>query len=300
MITDELELTSAKVILRAACDVYLNAGELPVIECITPKCRAVIALQGAQILSFCPSDGHELLWLSPLETFEYGKAIRGGIPLCLPWFGVNRREPALAKHGFARNQSWSLDNVTETDGGDLALRFLFQPSAEDLQIFPWAFSVQLDVLLSDTLALTLSVLNSSDKAMPLSFAMHSYFAVSGLSALALDGFDGAEYLDNCQNLKPCRQEETLRFSGEIDRVYEGLSGTQTLRDGARAISVKGTACDTVVVWNPGAVLADTIADVGAHFTEYVCVERGMAFADELMLAPGQRHEASMTLAATST
>ena len=296
MVLDALELVSAKVNLLPASSLFAGVGDLPILECTTAKCRALIALQGAQVLSFCPVGEDDLLWLSPLESFEPGKAIRGGIPLCLPWFGVNRREPELPKHGFARNQSWALDNIAESADGDLEISFLFQPSEADLRIFPCLFSAQLTILLANDLTLSLSVRNNSDDTMPLSFAMHSYFAVSGLSALGLNGVEGSEYLDNCQQLARFIQDEALHFTGEIDRVYEGLSGRQCITDTQRNIVINGRGCDTVVVWTPGEALAKDMADVGPHFSEYVCVERGMAFADELQLAPGQQHLAVMTVA----
>ena len=296
MILDTLELNTAKVNLLPASTLFPSAGELPIIECITPKCRALIALQGAQLLSFTPVGGDDLLWLSPLETFAPGKAIRGGIPLCLPWFGVNRREPDLPKHGFARNQSWTVDNVVESAAGDLLLSFLFQPTLADLQVFPWAFSAQLDVRLSDSLELTLTIDNTSGEAMPLSFAMHSYFKVSAVDDINLEGVLGAGYLDNCQQLARFRQDEILRFDGEIDRVYEALGGEQCIIDGDRQTKISGSACDTVVVWNPGAELALTMSDVGVHYSDYLCVERDMAFADELLIAAGERHQSTMALA----
>ncbi|MEX1670401.1 D-hexose-6-phosphate mutarotase [Zhongshania guokunii] len=296
MVLDALELPSAKLNLLPASDLFSGAGDLPLLECISPKCTALIALQGAQVLSFCPEGENDLLWLSPLESFVAGKAIRGGIPLCLPWFGVNRREPDLAKHGFARHQSWVLENVAEADDGNLVLNFSFQPSAADLALFPWPFSAQLEVSLGESLQLSLTMSNSGVAAMPLSFAMHSYFAVAALDKLALKGVSGAEYLDNCRQLARFQQDEALRFNVEIDRVYEGLGGEQQLCDTARTMTVTGSGCDTVVVWNPGEALAKNMADVGEHFSEYLCVERGMAFADELQLAPGQQHVAIMTVA----
>ena len=297
MILDALELPTAQINLLAASTLFSGNGDIPILECITPKCRALISLQGAQVLSFCPKGEDDLLWLSPLETFRSGAAIRGGIPLCLPWFGVNRRDPTLAKHGFARSQCWSLENVAEAEDGALHLCFVFQPGADDLEDFPWLFTAQLDVRLSDSLQLSLSLKNESAEAMPLSFAMHSYFAVSALSELNLDGIAGAEYLDNCQQLNRFRQDEILHFIGEVDRVYEGLAGEQRIEDRDRQIIISGDACDTVVVWNPGVELAQTMPDVGAYYSDYLCVERGMAFADEITLAAGDRHQAVMKLAA---
>jgi glucose-6-phosphate 1-epimerase len=297
---DQLELRTAQLYLRPAkmlfaCGDQEGAGELPILECTSPKFRALISLQGAQLLSFCPVGAKDLLWLSPLETFRSGRPIRGGIPLCLPWFGVNRREPNLPKHGLVRAKSWTLADVEETEGGDLQLSFVYSNSHDDLSHYPWQFSAKLQMRLGDSVDLQLSIINEHHSVMPLSFAMHSYFAVNSLLDAGLAGVVGAEYLDNCLQLQSFTQDQELLFDREIDRVYEGLGGQQLLHGAAGKMAIEGSGCDTVVVWNPGVELASTMADIGPHYSEYVCVERGMAFADELKLGAGKTCVAEMKL-----
>ncbi|CAA0115091.1 D-hexose-6-phosphate mutarotase [Zhongshania aliphaticivorans] len=301
---DVLELKKAHIYLRSAKAVFSPSGgfsalaataEHPVLECVTSKCRAVISLQGAQLLSFIPTGKQELLWLSPLATFKPGDAIRGGIPLCLPWFGLNRRQPELPKHGVARTQFWALDDVSQDDDETLNLRLVFNPSSDDLEMFPYPFSAQLNVSMGDALRLSLVIKNEGAYAMPLSFAMHSYFAVSDVRAVKIEGVEGREYLDNCRDLARFVQDESLQFDGEIDRVYETVGGCQAIIDGSRQIKIDGSACDTVVIWNPGETLAGTMADVGSYYRDYVCLERGMAFGDELELAAGDVARATMQL-----
>ena len=302
---DVLELRNAQIHLRPASAVFTEAegflalnstsADLPVLECISDKCRAIISLQGAQVLSFRPAGKADLLWLSPLSQFHAGDAIRGGIPVCLPWFGVNRRQADLPKHGLARTQLWSLDDVQQAEDDTIALRLVFRPNSEDLALFPYAFLAELTIELGNELRLSLRIINEGRDTMPLSFALHSYFSVSDAQVVNIDGIAGREYLDNCQSLSRCVQSDKLVFDREIDRVYEAVGGRQAIVDAARHIAIEGRGCDTVVIWNPGAALAEKMADVGLHYREYVCVERGMAFGDELELAAGEVVLADMLL-----
>ncbi|CAA0109593.1 Putative glucose-6-phosphate 1-epimerase [Zhongshania aliphaticivorans] len=302
---DVLELRNAHIHLRSASSVFNKQGgfsesgegaaDFPVLECVTEHCYAVIALQGAQLLSFRPTGKSEVLWLSPLAKFSLGDAVRGGIPICLPWFGVNRHQADLPKHGIARTQLWTLGDVQQADDGIIRLCFTFRSSDNDLALYPYPVSAELTVELGEELGMSLQVANEGDEPMPLSFALHSYFSVSDVQQVSIAGIDGRDYLDNCQDLSRCVQSEPLTFNGEIDRVYEAVGGRQVIHDDERDVYIDGEGCDTVVVWNPGAVLAGKMADVGPHYQRYVCVERGMAFGDELMLAAGSEATANMRL-----
>jgi glucose-6-phosphate 1-epimerase len=302
---DMLELRNAQIHLRPASDIFTAAdgfsalssdsADMPVLECVSAKCRAVISLQGAQILAFCSAGKQELLWLSPLSRFHAGDAIRGGIPVCLPWFGVNRRQADLPKHGLVRTQLWSLDDVQQAEDDTISLRLVFRPNSVDLALFPYSFLAELTIELGTELRLSLRLSNEGQELMPLSFAFHSYFSVSDAAVISLEGVDGCEYLDNCQGLSRFVQSDNLVFDREIDRVYEAVGASQTLIDSHRKIEIDGRGCDTVVIWNPGAVLAAEMDDVGQYYRDYVCVERGMAFGDELKLAAGGVAEAKMTL-----
>lgn len=301
-VIDVLELQNAQIYLRPASAVFTQQdgfsesnSDLPMLEFVSAKCRAIISLQGAQVLSFCPAGKSDLLWLSSRSNFQPGQAIRGGIPVCLPWFGVNRHQADLPKHGLARTQLWALDDVHQGDDEVIKLRFTFRPASDDLALFPYSFLAELTVELGDKLRLSLRVTNEGQETMPLSFALHSYFSVGEVQSVSIDGIDGREYLDNCQGLARFVQHDSLVFDREIDRVFESAAGKQAIIDGGRKITIEGEGCDTVVIWNPGAELAGAMSDVGSQYQRYVCVERGMAFADELELAAGEMAAAEMQL-----
>ena len=272
-----------------------SADNAPVVVVDTAYCRAVVSLLGAQVLSFIPRGGRDWLWLSPRARFTEGQAIRGGIPLCLPWFGVNRHQPGLPKHGFLRSREWQLRAAECMADGAVRLRFEISSAEGEFTQFPWRYQVVAEMVFSDTLRLQLTISNSSATTMPLSFAMHSYLAVNGLDSAVVSGLDGQHFLDNTDELRRKLLRGEQRFEGEVDRVFEGVRTDQRIETSERRLRVSGTGCDTVIVWNPGAVLARTMADVGDSYGQYVCVERGRAFADEIELDAGAEWRAEMCL-----
>lgn len=259
----------------------------------TPLCRAVIAEQGAQILEFQAAGREPLLWLSPREEFTPGKAVRGGIPLCLPWFGVNRGDPAKPKHGLVRNRPWHLGQVSELAAGELELVFTYAHGGDEL--FGAPFHCTFGMRLGRELRLQLELQNRAREAVEYSWAWHSYFPVHDVQGIQVAGLENTEYLDNTRGLQRFTQEGTLTFPGEVDRVFENAPPQQQIVT-THPISVQSENCHTVIAWNPGAELAATLADVGDHYREYVCVEHGNAFADSWWLEEGQGASASLLLA----
>lgn len=275
----------------------------------TDRCRAVVSFQGAQLLSFQPKGQgqgqgkgedkgedkgeSDWLWLSPLANFVAGRAIRGGIPLCLPWFGRHRSDVSLPKHGFVRLRDWRFAAV-QSGPQHLRLGFDYHSTEADLALFPWRFRARIDYTLSESIDMLLRVDNLSDTPMPLSFAMHSYFAVEDLSVTRIGGIHGAQFLDNTCGLGQGYQHQPLQFGGEVDKVFPGLGGEQGLTDGRRSRLIAGHNCDTAIIWNPG---SDALADVGQHYRDFICLERGMAFDDALEVAPSRAFQAMMTIRA---
>ncbi len=280
-------------------------GDLMLLNVSSPLCEAVISLQGAQVLSFKPKPANntkepagDLLWLSPLATLEHGTAIRGGVPVCAPWFGVNRRDSSLPKHGFVRNKPWKLVGATEKDHGECVIEFEYRPDANDKTVFAYNFLIQLQIVVSRQLEHKIRISNTGTTPLPLSWALHSYLAVNDIDSVSVTGLEDERYLDATDHLSQQTQHGLLRFAGEVDRVYEGVrKQQQLLLDEQPALNILGSDCPTVITWNPGESLAARMADIQQGFRNFVCIERGAAFADELRLAPGKHTEAIQILSA---
>lgn len=262
-----------------------------------PLSKAVIALQGAQLLSFQPVGGSELLWLSPNCNFTPGASLRGGVPICLPWFGVNRQDPNKPKHGFARNLEWQLSELTETPKGGFELRFALESEANEL--FEHAFSAELHLRLDATAALNLTVKNRSQEAFDCSWALHSYFSVTDLSQAKVKGLAGREYLDNLEAFAAKQQIDDLEFEGEVDRVFPGIDNALAVMGGP-VIAIAHYQCPSVITWNPGAQKAAGMADVGPGKERgFVCVERGAVLNEQWRLTAGETRTGGLEISEIS-
>jgi glucose-6-phosphate 1-epimerase len=282
--------------LESSKTMYPNApGDgLPLVVVNTPKCRAVIALQGAQLLEFVPAGGEPLLWLSPNCNFSPGTALRGGIPVCLPWFGVNRADSTKPKHGFARNQAWDLNKVEMNSAGNCSLTFALT-SAPNL-LFDYAFTAELCLTLGEAAKLELSVKNQDTRQFTCSWALHSYHPVALLVDVRVTGLAGREYFDNLEGYARKQQLGDVSFTGEVDRVFPGVENSLTIESESR-IHITHHNCPSVIVWNPGSINAARITDIGAGQEQhYICVERGAVLDEEWQLAPGEIKTAWLEIA----
>lgn len=271
--------------------------KLPVLTIDTPLCRAAIALQGAQLLDFVrKSDQQKLIWCSPKAIFKKGKAVRGGIPVCFPWFGAHQTDSSKPNHGFVRDHDWTLLSASNNSDGELTLSFGFNSCSETLELFPHSFEAQLDFTLGNSVDIRFSVKNTSDTEMPCSWALHSYLPVTDLAATEVVGLDGCNYLNTVGSPSHEIQSGPVTFPCEVDRVYADVGHSQTINSGSRIIVVSGENCPTAIVWNPGAELASTMADLGAKASrEFVCVERGAAFSNAWSIASGEQKTATASV-----
>lgn len=308
-IRPQLQLSDSKTVFPD----HAHDTALPVVRVRNDRCEATIAVQGAQLLTFRTTAGIPLLWLSPKAIFLPGKAIRGGIPVCLPWFGPHPTDSRKPQHGFARNRDWALVDAEAVDSGTTRLVWeLHYPdpktdlNSPHLSLFEGQFRARLTMTLTDHISLLLTVQNTGDTSLPLSWALHSYHPVADAAKAEISGLDQCVYWDNANrptdHTTPVTQRAqqhqsgNVRFEGEVDRVYGGVPPAQQLHGGTRTLTVAGDSCHSAIVWNPGAALATQMADVGAeHYREFVCLERGNTAEHSLQLAPGEVHRASLTI-----
>jgi glucose-6-phosphate 1-epimerase len=278
--------------LTSSNDQYPNSkgSGLPLIYVQTTLCSAVIALQGAQLLEFSTISGQPLLWLSPNCNFTPGVALRGGVPICLPWFGVNAQDPKKPKHGFARNEPWQLNSAALLEDGSAELIFSFASKANAL--FAFNFTSELKMTLGNSAKFELKIVNTDANPFACSWALHSYHPVRSLSSVRVKGLAGKTYLDNLENYAEKFQAEDVSFPCEVDRVFYNVNNSLII-SGSPNITITHHNCPSVIVWNPGANAA-TIADIGAGNEQgYICVERGAVLNEKWNLLAGENRSAWM-------
>ena len=156
----------------------------------------------------------------------------------------------------------------------------------------------------DELELAFEVVNTGDAPFAFEVALHTYFAVSDVGAVAVRGLGGCAYIDRVAGGARDRQDlgAPVRFDGEVDRVYE-CSGPVTLADPARgrAVRIESTDAGSAVVWNPGPIKARTVADMSPEgFHDFVCVETGNVRDQRVTLPAGGRHETRVRYASAAS
>jgi len=260
----------------------------------TPRAEARVALQGAHVTHWQPRGAEPVLFMSPRSVFAPGRAIRGGVPICYPWFGARADDPGAPAHGFARIRDWQLLERTDT-----TLLLGLGSDAETRRLWPHDFRLRFRVAVGTTLELALEATNTSSAPVTIEMALHTYLRVTDVGAVTVTGLEGATYIDKVDGrARKQAGEAPLRFDGEVDRIFLNTTATCVVDDPRlrRRLVVEKTGSATTVVWNPGPTRAAALPDLGPDaWRTMVCVETANADDDRLTLAPGAVHRMSATL-----
>jgi glucose-6-phosphate 1-epimerase len=256
---------------------------LPSVRFVKDDAGVELFLQGAHISRFDAAYGGSPLFLSRESGFEEGKAVRGGIPICFPWFGPNQTNPSLPSHGFARTTAWQVESVAD----ELVLGL--ESSEHTLALWPHAFRANYRVAVDENrLYLALDVHNTGEAPFTFEAALHTYFRVSDVRSVVIDGLDGKTYLDQLDHRRPKTQKSIVTFEGETDRIYLDSPGPVTLMDGERTVRISDRGgWRSTVVWNPWIEKARALKDLGDdEWTQFVCIEAGVVADDAVTVGPG--------------
>jgi len=257
------------------------------IEIQNSQAEAKIALQGAHIFHYKANAKTPLLWLSELAYFKEGKAIRGGIPVCFPWFGPHKSDATLPQHGFARTAMWSLILVEEIDEGKTHIQLQLLANEETKKLWNYNFDVRLDFVVSAELRVTLTVINTDSKPFEISTALHTYFNISDISNIMIDGLKESMY-SNALDGKEYLEKSDVTIDQEVDRVYFNASKKIILHDGSKKIELKQEGSNSLVVWNPWIEKSKQMADMGeAAYKTMVCLETANVGQDSKVLDVGE-------------
>ena len=259
------------------------------LELTNSSARARIALQGAHLFHYRRNDAEPLLWLSRASLFEQGRAIRGGVPVCWPWFGKHPDNPELPQHGFARTALWQLKNVDESDPARSVVTLEMRDSDQTRELWPQSFSLELRISIGPTLAMELTTRNVDSRDFTITSALHTYFRVSDISGVEVRGLIGRKYYDNLDGRWKTQHGE-LHIDREVDRVFQDVDNPIELHDRKRKILIQPRGSRSAVVWNPWIEKCARMADMEPDsYKTMLCIETANALADAQTLAPGQEH-----------
>jgi D-hexose-6-phosphate mutarotase len=280
-----------------------GSGNLDRIAIAADQGEAHVYLHGAQVTHFQPRGARPVLFVSRRSQFEAGmpgKPIRGGVPLCFPWFGPKAGAPDAPMHGVARTLTWRLDAVIRGDSGAVRAMLHLESNDFTLRLFPFEFAATFVVTVDARLTMDLAVRNTGREPMQIEEAFHSYFAVGDARRVAIGGLEGLSYVDKTDAFaRKAGERAPVAIARETDRIYTGARTTVGIADPAwgRRIVVDKSGSATTVVWNPWIDKAKALADFGDdEWTEMVCVETANAMDDAVTIAPGAMHAMSATIA----
>ena len=269
-----------------------------------------ICQQGGQILSyFADINQPPVIWLSDCAEYLRGQSVRGGVPVCWPWFGDIQRNPLAVQkmtttgapfHGLARTLDWQLlHSSAANDGVQLSLQL---DASQGLSAWPHAAILQLHIELGERLTIRLDNHNLGSEPLAISQALHTYFAVSDIRKVAVQGLAGCPYHETLEQWQLREQVGDLSFSGETDRVYLDVPAHLQIVDQGwqRRIHLRTQGSHSAIVWNPWIDKAHTLSGFAdAAWQHMLCIENANVLADQLLLAPNQRHSLTLELSCST-
>jgi len=269
-----------------------GAEGFAVMDVSNSHATASIALQGAHLMTWAPRNEQPVIWLSSAAKLATGKSIRGGVPVCWPWFGPHPSEASFPAHGFARTVPWEVAETKALDDDrTLAVLRLIQTPATRAQ---WQHPCDLEcrITVGESLEIDLVTRNTGTAPFTIGAALHTYFAVNDIRHTAIRGLENCAYLDKVDGGKRKQQTGPVTFSGETDRIYLDSAADILIDDPQlkRRIRIAKRGSRSTVVWNPWIEKANKMGDLGENgYLNMVCVETANAADDVVTIKPGAEH-----------
>lgn len=290
----------AKVSLPEGVTLTELAPDYPALQVETPTCSATLALHGAHLIHWQPQHTQQsVLYTSPDAIYQEGKAIRGGIPLCWPWFNAHPTAPDKhPSHGIARNRFWQLQQVSLA-GNNIEIELTLVPDQAIASHVTFPFELRASFTLGQSLTASLSAKNLSTEPVLIGGALHSYLAVSDISQVSVNGLQNTPYIDTTQTPEPhlTQRQRDLTIDSEIDRIYYGSSNRIHLHDPQwnRCLTVANDSSLTSVIWNPWQEKARQLGDLpDQDYRRFLCIEAANARHDARVILPSQTNQDSGT------
>ncbi len=259
---------------------------LEFIKVASEFCDATIFLQGAQITEFTPTGKKPLLWVSKQEDYQEGKGVRGGIPICWPWFGVSQNEGWPA-HGVARTGLWRAEQVKEEENS-IYISLSLPMNQIDEKYWPHKTKLLVEFILSTSLEVRLTTTNLDNETLNFTQALHTYFPTPAIEETKVDGLQGSKYIEFGEG--PFEQHDLVSFARETDMVYTQAQDTQRIITPDGIIEVSRENSRSCVLWNPWIDKSKRLSNFADdEYHVMLCLEAANVLEDSVELAPGDKH-----------
>ena len=266
-------------------------GGLPKVSVSSPEAAGEMYLHGAHVTSWKPAGGEEVLFLSPRARWEDGRAIRGGVPVCFPWFGDKADDPKAPAHGFVRTKAWQLQSIAQA-GSAVTVSMSTESDENTQKWWPAEFRLVHRATFARELSLELEMTNTGRTPLRFEEALHAYHRVGSIEAARVRGLDTVHYLDKTDSDREKVQQGAIIVDSETDRVYLDTADAIELEDPAlhRRTLVSKQNSRTTTVWNPWVRKAHALSDLGDdEWREFICIETCNAGEFAVALDPGQQY-----------
>jgi glucose-6-phosphate 1-epimerase len=278
--------------LSGCAEMVSGSGGLPKMRLKSGSSTAEIYLHGAQITSWKPNGADEVLFLSEQSHWEEGRAIRGGIPICFPWFRAKPDDPEAPIHGFVRTKEWRIESVGETTKAPAEVVFSTESDEASRAWWPFDFRLEYRIAIGETLKLELEMKNTGQTGVRFQEALHTYFNVGDVKRARVHGLDGTPYLDNIDGNQEKQQRADLAFTRQTDNAYRNATGPVEIHDPVlhRRVRTEKRNSASTIVWNPWSDGAAKLTDLtNTEWRRMLCVEGGNVLDFAVELEPGTAH-----------
>lgn len=269
------------------------------IEVANDFASAKLTTHGGCVLSYKPTDSaQDLLWVSPTALYNGKKPVRGGVPVCWPWFGPHASEADLPAHGFVRNAVWHLENISNLPTGETEVLMTFDATERTKALWPYDFHLELKVTVGKKCIMSLTTHNLSQFEMPITEAFHTYFNIQNPVGMRINGLENTIHLDKLTNAPAETQQDTVVLNPPKDAVYLNVKQAISIEDTGhqRRILIEHEGGQSSVVWNPGSETVKGFGDIpDTAWQDFACVEIGNVLDNAIVIPANEKHTLTQLL-----
>jgi len=295
-----MDALNGRFAITGVVEVTTGQGNLPKLHIHTTASEAEIYLHGAQVTSWRPAGAEDVIFMSGRSRFEDGKAIRGGIPICFPWFRAKADNTQAPAHGLVRTKAWRLDAVQQ-ERDSVVVALSTESDDQTRRWWPHEFRLLHRITVGAELQLELVVENTGSAALRFEEALHTYHRVGDAEQVRVTGLDGVTFLDNTDGNREKTQHGDVVLTRPIDNAYLNTENELAIVDTVlhRRIEIRKQNSHSTVVWNPWASGAKALADLGDdEWRQFACVEASNILSCAMELRPGEQHTMTAKICAS--